>query len=80
MPRTYLTQDDKPNRLLLGKLADYKTRYNLDSAALAKAMGLSLITYYRRLKDPSAFTLGELRTLRQRLRIPKEEMPLPGDD
>lgn len=80
MPRVYLTQDDKPNRLLLGKIADYKARYNLDNAAIAKAMGLSIQSLYRRLKDPSAFTLGELRTLRQRLRIPKEEMPLPGDD
>lgn len=80
MPRAYLTQEDKPNRLLLGKIADYKTRYNLDNASLAKGMGLSIQTYYRRLKDPSTFTLGELRTLRQRLRIPKEEMPLPGDD
>ena len=80
MPRAYLTQDDKPNLLLLGKIADYKTRYNLDNAALAKGMGMALNTFYTRLKDPSAFTLGELRTLRQRLRIPKEEMPLPGDD
>ena len=80
MPRVYLSQDDKPNLLLLGKIADYKTRYNLDSAALAKGMGMALNTFYRRLKDPSTFTLGELRTLRQRLRIPKEEMPLPGDE
>jgi hypothetical protein len=75
-----MTQEDRSNLLFLGKIADYKTRYNLDNAELAKGMGLSIPTFYRRLRDPSGFTLGELRTLRQRLRIPKEEMPLPGDN
>lgn len=80
MSRVYLTQEDRQNVLLLGKIADYKTRYGLDNTALAKGLGLSCQTYYRRLRDPSTFTLGELRSLRQRLRIPKEEMPLPGDN
>ena len=80
MPRAYLTQDDKPNLLLLGKIADYKTRYNLDNAALAKGMGMANTTFCRRMDNPSTFTLGELRQLRQRLKIPKEEMPLPGDE
>lgn len=80
MSRVYLTQEDRQNVLLLGKIADYKTRHGLDNAALAKGLGLSCQTYYRRLRDPSTFTLGELRSLRQRLRIPKEEMPLPGDN
>ena len=80
MPRAYLTQDDKPNLLLLGKIADYKTRYNLDNAALAKGLGMANTTFCRRMDNPSTFTLGELRQLRQRLKIPKEEMPLPGDE
>lgn len=79
MSRVYLTQDDKPNILLRGKIADYKTRRHLDNLELAKGLGLSTASFYRRLKDPSTFTLGELRSLRRRLGIPKEEMPLPGD-
>lgn len=80
MPRAYLTQDDKQNILLLGMIADYKTRSHITNESLAKGLGLSITTYQRRLIDPSTFTLGELRSLRQRLKIPKEKMPLPGDD
>lgn len=80
MPRANLTQDDKHNTLLLGMIADYKTRGHITNVSLAEGLGLSITTYQRRLTDPSTFTLGELRSLRRRLKIPKEKMPLPGDD
>lgn len=80
MPRVNLTQDDRQNRFFLGMIADYKTRSHITNESLAKGLGLSIQSFYRRLKDPSSFTLGELRNLRIRLKIPKEEMPLPGDN
>lgn len=80
MPRSYLTQDDNPNTLFRGMIEDYKTRSRITNESLAKGLGLSITTYQRRLTDPSTFTLGELRSLRQRLKIPKEKMPLPGDN
>lgn len=80
MPRVYLTQDDRLDLRFLAMIAAYKSEYHLDNEALADAMGLSPQTLYRRLKEPSSFTLGEMRKLRQKLKIPREKMPLPGDN
>lgn len=80
MPRAYLTQEDRFDLRFLAMIAAYKSEYHLDNEALAAVMGLSQQTLYRRLKDPGSFTLSEMRKMRQKLKIPRDRMPLPGDN
>ena len=80
MPRVYLKRHESQDRELMALLDAHKIKCNLSNDDLAEGLGLGRSTFYNRRTDPSTFTLGELRSLRQRLRIPKEEMPLPGDN
>lgn len=80
MPKANLTQDDILKENVRMMIKAFKAKYNLDNKALADAMGISTQTLSRRQQNPGSFTLSEMRKLRQKLRIPKEKMPLPGDN
>lgn len=49
--------------LIRGDIARYLAMTEVSMADLGKALNLSKTTMYSRYKNPSSFTLGELRTL-----------------
>lgn len=65
---------DRRDVFLVGLIEDYMKLYGLDDAAVAKALGISESTWFRRKMKPGNFTLDELAAVCRRLQIPQEEM------
>jgi uncharacterized protein (DUF2384 family) len=65
---------DRRDVFLVGLIEDYMKLYGLDDATVAKALGISEATWYRRKTRPGNFTLDEIAAVCKRLQIPREEM------
>lgn len=52
------------NRIILSRMA----LYGIEKPEMAACLGMSLDTFYRRLREPDAFTLGELRRAAKKLK------------
>jgi DNA-binding XRE family transcriptional regulator len=48
------------------------TRRGITREELANMIGISLVTYYRRLKDPGSWKLDELIVASRKMRVPIE--------
>ena len=72
MPRTSVSQRERKNDTLVGKLDAYQNRRLRDGdhiEAVARSLGLSTSTYYKRIRQPETFTLGELHAIASVLNI-----------
>lgn len=73
MPRTSLTQRERKNNEVIGYIDRYKNSRLREGANIddvAHALGfLNRATFYRRLKNPDGFTLGELHAMASVLNI-----------
>ena len=59
--------------LIAATIAKYMTLRHVDLDALAIAARMSDRTFHRKRKNPSSFTVNELRQVYDRLSVPKEE-------
>ena len=72
MPRTSTVQRDRKNSNLVGLLDHYQNRRLRDGDridAVARSLGFSTSTYYKRMRHPDTFTLGELHAVASVLNI-----------
>ena len=68
------SENDRQNDLLVVAVRKYLYLCDAGIPELAEAMGMCPATAYSRIRSPGNFTLDELRALRRKLRIPKEEL------
>ena len=75
MPRTKL-EGAQPNPRAVAKLIEryIKIECNCTVEMAVDKAGVSRSLYYNRMKDPTQFTLAELRSFSKALRIPQEEV------
>lgn len=72
MPRTSTSQRERKNSNLVGLLDHYQNcrlRNGDHIDAVAKTLGFSTSTYYKRLRQPDTFTLGELHAVASVLNV-----------
>ena len=60
-----LTNADKRNRAIQGQLVTMMKANHVTWDRLAKMLGISLMTMYRKRDDPERFTLKEVRRLQE---------------
>lgn len=74
MPKIHLTQEERQDVQLHALVQKYRTIREVSSETLAKKMGMSMPTYYRKIKEGHSLTMREIRSLQSGLRIPREEL------
>lgn len=68
----WLTNDTR-DKEIKGTIQKYLTVNQITRGKLLKYIGMKETTYYRRLENPSTFTLGEIRAIYDYLKVPTEE-------
>ena len=82
MPRVYLTaqdrlaaEKDKRDRKLTALIESKMIEYNINTESLAKACGINLNSFYRRLRSPSdRISVAEFSIIIGVLRISNDEL------
>ena len=73
MPRLAINEDEKRNRIIRGSIKSAQEIQGMGVQKLAKLTGIPVSTLYWKLKNPTAFNVGELRTIFKALRYKDEE-------
>lgn len=73
MPRTKLTFVNNFDNQIIGTIEKYRAIKGLRLEDIANRLEISRITIYRKKKNPSAFTLAELKKIYDYLGVPNEE-------
>lgn len=74
MPKVKKPREEQMALELAALVKKYKVLRGLQDEELARGLGISVPTYYRKIKNGGSLTLTELRMLRRRLQIPWEEL------
>lgn len=74
MPRVHLTAEDRQDVQLHALVSKYKLLRGVSSEVLAKKLGMSMPTYYRKIKEGHSLTLRQIKVLQTGLKIPREEL------
>ena len=74
MGRKATSRDEAKNRALLGVIEKYKAIGDVPGKDMHTVIGVSMGTWYNRVKNPGNLTLDELRSISRQLRIPPEEL------
>lgn len=74
MPKLALPPDEKRKKELKSVIKKYMELRDCTPPELARAMGLCSQSYYNRMRNLDSLSLGELRAVKRRLKIPAEEI------
>ena len=74
MPKVKKPKEEQLALELEALVKKYKVLRGLKDEELAKGLGMSCPTYYKKIKNGGNFTLSEIRSLQRRLQIPWAEL------
>ncbi len=74
MPRPRMQVNKKYNNMLTGIVLKYMCIHDVEVPELAVTLCMSNPTVYARLKNPERLTIGQLRKMCTKLKIPQEEI------
>ncbi len=74
MPKLKESENQAKDNLIRAYIAKNKVLNNMSDEQIILKLHLSRSAYYHKRKKPSTFTLGELRRLKQALKLSTEEM------
>ena len=73
MPRIAICEDERKNRILRGGIKNAQELQGIKVSKMSKLTGIPESTLYAKIREPSSFTIRELRLVYGVLKIPEEE-------
>ena len=73
MPKLPLSKEEKQNRIVAGAIENQLTIINMSKPELAKKTGIPYSTLALRIRNPSTFSLADLRKVFIAIRMPQAE-------
>ena len=73
MPKLSMSKDEEMDRIIRGSIKNAQELQGMNVGKLSKLTGIPVSTLYYKMRNPTEFNLGELRTIFRVLRYKDEE-------